>query len=241
MTTIQRRVYRHARHAYQAVANRPYAARRRDLAKLLSEFVRSGVLVFDIGANMGHYTDVLLALGARVVAVEPNPDLARTLARRYPVIVEQVAVGAAPSISPLHLGRDPGHSTLSHDWLVRAPISDRWSGDTVTVQVVTLERLIETHGCPDFVKIDVEGYEAEVLRGCERMPRALSFEYRCSQLDVAKECVALLRGFEFNSVGSEASTFRGAWCAEHELLARLATRRGFSPDAYGDVYARRAQ
>ena len=238
IATFQRHVYRHARHAYHAVANRPYAERQRDLAELLGDFVHPGDLAFDIGANRGDYTDVLLVLGARVVAVEPNPRLARGVASRYPVVVEQVAVGAAPGVFPLHLGNDPEHSTLSQEWLVRAPTSGRWSGDTVNVEVVTLARLIERHGRPDFVKIDVEGYEAEVLRGCAEMPRALSFEYQCSHFDVAKDCLGLLRGFEFNSVGSGASTFGEDWCDELEMLGRLTATCDFSGAAYGDVYAR---
>lgn len=239
IATIQRRVYRHARRAYHAVANRSYAERQRDLVKLLGEFVRPGALAFDIGANRGDYTDVLLMLGARVIAVEPNPDLARALASRYPVVVEQVAVGSAPGVLPLHLGNDSEHSTLSQEWLVRAPTPGRWSGDTVNVEVVTLARLIERHGRPDFVKIDVEGYEAEVLRSCAEMPRALSFEYQCSDIDVAKDCLALIDGFEFNIVDSGASIFREGWCDQLEILARLTARCDFSGVAYGDVYARR--
>ena len=235
---VQRRLYRHARHAYQAVANRQYATQRRELARLLGTFVRRGDLVFDIGANRGEYTEVLLVLGARVVSVEPNPTLARTLSSRYPAIVEQVAVGSEPGVLPLHLGKDLQHSTLSTEWLRRAPGADRWAPETVDVEVVTFSELVQRHGRPEFVKIDVEGYELEVLRGCDELPRALSFEYQCSDFGVAQNCLSLLHGYEFNALASGETAFRDEWCDDAEMLTRLESRCGVAPSAYGDVYAR---
>ena len=61
-------------------------------------------------------------MGVRVVGVEPNPELALEIGRRYggrPV--EAGAVGAEPGRAELSLGRDTGHSTLSKDWIERAP------------------------------------------------------------------------------------------------------------------------
>ena len=232
---LQRHSYRHVRRAYQAVANREYARKRHELTVLLSGFIKRRDLVFDIGANRGDYTDVLLGIGAKVVAVEPNRVLADRIRAHYPVVVEHAAVGAAPGRLPLHLGIDPGHSTLSDEWLTDAPTQDRWSGHTVTVDVVTIDELTARHGAPAFLKIDAEGYEAEILRGSGHLPPTLSFEYQCSALPVADECLALLDGYRFNEVPSDGTTFTHDWCDAAELRTRLGAE---DPAAYGDVYAR---
>lgn len=179
-------------------------------------------LVFDIGAAHGEYTDVLLRIGARVVAVEPIPFLAERLRKRYPVAVESVAVGATAGRLPPHVGGNPRLSTLSEAWLKRAPAHHRWTGETIDVDVTTVTDLSRRHGQPAFVKIDVEGHEAEVLRSCDRFPTALSFEYQCPDLSVAETCVSLLQGYEFNNVEMYGHAFTGGWCDAQTIMKRLA-------------------
>ena len=48
-----------------------------------SQFICPGELVFDIGANTGHLTQVFLSLGARVVCVEPHPDCVKALKKKF--------------------------------------------------------------------------------------------------------------------------------------------------------------
>jgi hypothetical protein len=87
--------YRHVRSAYQLAANRRQYRFERQMRALLAQFVRRGDLVFDVGANEGAYVNHFLGLGARVVAIEPIPELAVTLERRYRrVRVAQAALGA---------------------------------------------------------------------------------------------------------------------------------------------------
>ncbi len=132
---------------------------------------------------------------------------------------------------PLHLGIDSGHSTLSDDWRAKAPTQDRWSDSTVTVA-----ELAARHGDPAFMKIDMEGYEAEVILGCAQLPPALSFEYQCSDLSVTDDCLKQLDGYEFNQVPSNETQFVDRWCSAAELQARLGA---YDAAEYGDAYARR--
>lgn len=225
--------------------------RQRGLRRLYAPFVGEGDLVFDVGAHVGDRSAAFAALGARVVALEPQPRMARWLrrlvGRHERVVVREEAVGARPGVEKLAISRrTPTVSTLSRSWRARAAEANpgfagvRWE-DTVEVPVVTLDGLIERYGVPRFCKIDVEGWEAEVLRGLSRPLEALSVEFVAGQLDVAEACVerlADLGAYRFNVVlGEERRWLFDAWRSGEELLGWL--RSGAGGASSGDVYARR--
>jgi FkbM family methyltransferase len=237
--------YRVGRNAYQRLFNREYhVARVRDKA-FFRQFVTEGGLVFDIGANEGRLTQVFSEIGARVVAVEPNPRLAARVRARYGslrVTVEGLAVGDEAGTAELRLGRDNGHSTLSADWQGAAlDAARRWEG-SVQVPVSTLDALIARHGRPDFVKIDVEGFEPQVLAGLTEPVPALSFEFLCAAPEVAPRCIARLGelgDYELNIArGEEHELDPAAWTDAATLAERLAALHAEDPEGYGDVYAR---
>jgi FkbM family methyltransferase len=244
--------YRPARNAYQSVFNREVYANRRQDRAFFRQFLRPGALAFDIGANEGRLTETFVELGARVIAIEPNPQLAARIRARYAagragrVAVEAVAVGAEAGVATLQLGRDSEHSTLSADWqdALRDEGADgRWAG-TVDVPVETLDRLIDRHGRPDFVKIDVEGFEPQVLSGLHSPVPALCFEFQCRAIALARtsvELVVALGAYEFN-VGRPERTVLAAdgWTGPERALEALESIHRHEPKGYGDVYARLA-
>jgi FkbM family methyltransferase len=240
------RAYRVVRNTYQLLFNREYhLARVRDKA-FFRQFVPTGGLVFDIGANQGRLTQVFAEIGARVVAVEPNPALTARVRARYGsarVTVEGAAIGDQEGTAELSLGRDSGHSTLSTDWqdAIGDAATDRWDG-SVEVPVTTLDALIARHGRPDFVKIDVEGFEPQVLSGLHEPVDALSFEFLCAAPELAPRCIERIRAlghYEFNLArGEEHDLAPGEWTGPDEILARLDELRAADPESYGDVYAR---
>jgi FkbM family methyltransferase len=171
-------MYRPARLLHRAL----YGSERRALRDGLSlygEFVQRGDLVFDIGANIGAKTEIFLLLGARVVAVEPQPEpveeiRARCIGHEPNLIVVQKAVGAKAGRSILHMKRQSGQSSLLEQW-------EGVDAGEMVVELTTLDALIEQYGFPSFVKIDVEGFEDQVLAGLSKRLPCLTLEYHCSE------------------------------------------------------------
>jgi len=169
------------------------------LRKLYEPLVKPGHLVFDVGAHAGDRTACFNGLGARVVSVEPQPLFARFLTfvnqRHDRVTVLRGVVSSKPGRQVLHVNsRNPTVSTLS-DQFVQAAQSDHqnWEGQRwdrqLEVDALTLDLLIEEHGIPDFIKIDVEGAEYDVLCGLSQAVGALSFEFTLIQRALAHECL----------------------------------------------------
>ncbi|KAF0285908.1 hypothetical protein BA899_01700 [Spiribacter sp. SSL99] len=206
--------------------------------------------VFDIGAHLGDRSLAFAALGAPVVALEPQPALRPLLAwrlRRYPrAQVSGEAVGDHTGEATLALSdRHPTLASVNAQW--RAEIGQRnasfshvaWER-TVTVPMITLETLIARHGVPGFCKIDVEGAEEAVLDGLQQPLPALSFEYVAGSLARARACVDRLEAlgdYRYNvTVGEQRRLQFTVWQSAQGLVEWLggpAQRAGS-----GDVYAR---
>lgn len=202
--------------------------------RFLGQFVRRGDLVFDVGANVGEYALTFQQLGCRVVAVEPNPQLAS----RIPGIVEQAAVSARPGEAVLLIGKrdreatiDPGYTTLL-----------RGRGEElaeVPVPVTTLDALADKHGRPAFVKIDVEGHELRVLEGMSFTPPKLSFEYHPALAGTAASCLELLeqRGYRFRGTIGFAYVWRTEMTDAAGMARLIQAVQQDDRLLFGDVYA----
>jgi FkbM family methyltransferase len=243
---VARWPFRHARtfRPRDALTARRLRARRTAFYRPL---VPRGTTVFDVGANVGNRVESFLALGATVIAIEPQAECAAQLRRRFGrvagfVLVEQAA-GREPGSSILRIPAASTIATLSTDFIRATQASGRFAEYTwdreVDVPMTTLDALIEAHGDPSFCKIDVEGYESEVLAGLTRPLRCVSFEYTPETVDVAVRCVDLLTAlgqYEFNASRGESMRWVfGSWIGGEAIKRWLAAEQ--YPD-WGDVYAR---
>ncbi|MCL7929836.1 FkbM family methyltransferase [Halomonas llamarensis] len=224
--------------------------RQRGLKNLYRPFLLPGTLAFDVGAHLGDRSAAFHSLGARVVALEPQPLLTRWCRR---------IVGNDVILLPLAAGATPGHAELaiSPANLTVSTLADQWReqigrhnagfahlhwAERERVNVTTLDALIAEYGEPAFIKIDVEGFEADVLAGLSQPVAALSVEFVSGALEVSHACVkrlSALGDYRYNIVAGEQRTFRwSGWKSDAEVHAWLAA--GADRLASGDIYACRA-
>jgi FkbM family methyltransferase len=223
--------------------------RLRKMKSLYSRFLSPGSLCFDIGSHLGNRIRAWHALGATIVASEPEPHCFAVLNRFYGkkenIHLLQTGLGSRQGEATLYIcDTSPTLSTLSTRWMntvqtVASFEGIRWDR-TETVPVTTLDRLIEMYGVPEFIKIDVEGYEAEVLRGLTVPVRTISFEYLPASIRVAYEAVEELDrigNYHFNI--SVRETMELSWDEWHTKERLIAYFDSLEPgDPSGDVYAR---
>ncbi len=213
-----------------------YEDAKRDAAMdaLYARFVRVGDLAFDIGSHVGDRIGSFRRAGARVVALEPQPLCARAVRAIYAgdeaVTLIEAACGPRPGTLSLRVNsRNPTVTTASADFIKAADGAGGWEGqvwdETIEVPVTTLDRLMAEHGRPAFAKIDVEGFENEVLAGLSVPLPALSFEFTTIQREVALQCLDRLAslgayGFDVALGESQTLTFN-RWITKAEMADHI--------------------
>jgi FkbM family methyltransferase len=219
------------------------------MAGFYSQFVPAGSVCFDVGANIGNRVKVFLKLGAKVVAVEPQRQcqrILRTLFQGDPnfTLVPQ-AMGAAEGQAEIAIADVSTVSSMNVEWIEKVRSTGRF-GDVqwsrkVTVPVTTLDKLIDAHGLPAFIKIDVEGYEYQVIQGLSRPVKALSLEFTPEFLDSTFKCIdhlSNLGAVRINySLGESMGFASDDWLTAAEAKRDLETFRNRT-DVFGDVYFR---
>jgi len=239
LAPVQKHAPRFVRSLYRSAAQRWVT--RRGL-QLYRAFINPGDLVFDVGAHEGERTGVFLALGARVVAVEPGESSVAVLERQFGAHqqVEIVPRAAADTVGEADLfvcSEASTLTTMSRDWMTGRFSDYEW--DRVErIKTTTLDALISEHGVPAFCKIDVEGFELDVLRGLSQAIPALSFEFVGENLQAVNQCLDRLQEIGFGAFNYSLGESMRLECDRAISRGELSERLGAQVDStWGDVYA----
>lgn len=219
----------------------------------IAQFVCPGDLVFDVGAHEGKKTQIYLALGARVICFEPQPECVAILKNKFcenkNVIIEEIGLGdSEKSLWLFQCSQANTISTFSFEYTQKGRFVDHnYQWDTmINLPITTLDKMIAKYGVPQFCKIDVENFEYEVLKGLNTPIKCISFECNTEWLENAKKCFELLErlGYKkFNfAVGERDWLLFSEWCKgpvfyEQLLMESQDPKWADCWGLWGDVYA----
>lgn len=150
--------------------------------------IHAAPIAYDVGMNNGDDTAYYLAKGYRVVAIEADPALCAQAQDRFAAEIREkrativnLGVAAAPGVLTFYRHSNPVLSTFAPpaERVSRAALRDPAGFTEMPIEVRRLSDIVSFHGTAEFIKIDVEGYDALCLRDLDQRgirPRFLSAE-----------------------------------------------------------------
>lgn len=223
------------------------AANRQNRLNMYKEYISTGDLCFDVGANIGNRTEIFLQLGAKVVAVEPQESCAAILENKFgaKIHLEKTGLGAEKGEMEMFIADESTISTLSSEFIEKTKNNkfknNSWNSKVI-IPITTLDDLVLKYGLPAFCKIDVEGFEAEVLKGLSTPIPKLSFEYNVPELSGNIQfCLAYLnnlsKDYVYNyCVGESMKPALTNWQTFEQFKVTTSGPPFLSSD-FGDIYA----
>jgi FkbM family methyltransferase len=198
---------------------------------------------------MGNRIDPLLHLKTKIIAIEPQKKCWHFLERKF---------GDKITIVPMGLGEEEGEkifyisntsvlSSFSKEWIDAVEESKRFErynvnwGKTERMKMTTLDALIRKYGIPQFIKIDVEGYELEVLKGLSIPINVISFEYTVpEQTEKLISCIRQIERINedilFNySIGESMELDMLEWITAEKIINHIYSEE-FQNTYFGDIY-----
>jgi FkbM family methyltransferase len=220
-----------------------------EFAKMLSFYgsiVKKGDLVFDVGSNNGERAIVFEKLGAKLICVEPQQTCVKLLKQYFGknenVVIVDKACGAAPGAGEISICDEADTiSSMSEKWIQSGRFSNEFHWEKKqAVEIITLDMLVEKYGVPVLCKVDVEGFETEVLKGLHKKAGVLSFEFTQEFFDDAETCMNLMDALgntSYNfSLAEEMSFEMKDFSSRTEVIAKL--KENPTADLWGDIYVK---
>lgn len=214
-----------------------------------NKFINPNDLVFDIGANNGNRVRPLLNIGAKVVAVEPQKECQNILKRKFgnKIRIVPMGLGETEEIKDFFISNGHTLSSFSKEW-IQSVKEDRFKDYTwdksIKIKITTLDKLIEEYGLPKFIKIDVEGYELEVLKGLTCAVDLVSFEYTVpEQIQRAIDCISQIEKYnseiECNFSNGESMEYALKNWVNSTYFKNYISTPEFISTGFGDIYVRK--
>ena len=218
---------------------------------MIRNLVKPGDLVFDVGLNIGDKSEVFLSLGAKVVGFEPQIECYNYSVSRFSnnnnFVAENVALDNKVGTEKIFIASYHTISSMSEKF-IRETKKERftefnWNNERI-INVDTLDNMIEKYGKPNYIKIDVEGYEYNVISGLNTPIDLISIEFNAELCQETLKTIDFIDDLnsgktEFNYQYTVNDHFKFSnWITKEEIKNYLSSVNDFKIE-FGDVFCRK--
>jgi FkbM family methyltransferase len=207
-------------------------------------------LVFDVGSNMGDKSEIFLNLGAKVIGFEPQNECYELTKEKFKsnnnFIPKNIALSNNSGVEIMYVANHHTISSMSHEFISETKKS-RFKGanwdEKIEVKTDTLDNVILEYGTPNFIKIDVEGYELNVLKGLSKPINLISIEFTPELCESTINCIEYIDNINSNNTdfnyGSRNDDFFKfeEWLDKKTIKDYLMSVNDYVFE-FGDVYCR---
>lgn len=218
--------------------------------RIFESIIKPLDIVFDVGSNIGDKSDIFLNLGANVIGFEPQQECYLYTIKRFGnnnrFRCENIALDSKIGISTIHIASYHTISSMS-EVFIKESKKERFAeyswNSKREVKTDTLDNMIERYGKPTFIKIDVEGYELNVLSGLTNPVDIISIEFNPELCENTIECVNYIDNLNgnntlFNYGYRNDEDFKyETWVDKSEIISYLRSVNDFKFE-FGDVYCK---
>ena len=222
---------------------------------LYDKFLKEGDLCFDLGANTGDEARNLLDMGMKVISVEPVEYCIKYMNKRFKkdikkgnMTIERAIVGNEIGEGVVNVCTANAMSSVDNNYgkimKERVECSNLEWNEKEKVPMITLNSLCEKYGIPKFVKIDVEGYEYEVLKNLKYKIPAMSIEFYLDfgedYKKITRDCIRKMESlgnYEFNiTLREQMLLLYEDWKSGDEIIQTLDLLN--KEIIFGDIFMR---
>lgn len=199
----------------------------------LKQFILNPNVIFDVGANKGQYSTLLIQHypKASIYSFEPNPNTFEVIKNSIGDKINLFNIGMGESLGQLDLHFDKNDETsvqATSDPEILKEIAKTENITSVKIEIDTIDNFCATHKIEeiDLLKIDTEGFEIEVIDGAQKMLsaskiKAIQFEFNEVNIirkHFLKDFYDLLPGFDLYRIHPKGLVPLGEWTAKHEIF-----------------------
>lgn len=208
-------------------------------------------LIFDVGLNVGNKSEYFLLNGAYVVGFEPQQDCFlkafQRLSKFEKFKAENIALSKEEGESYIYKSEADTLSSMSTEFIDRVKNirfnGVKWNQTPDKIKVSTLDNMILKYGKPKYIKVDVEGYEYEVLQGLTSPVQYISIEFTPELYKNTEKCLNYLnelgnKNCSYNYIYRENDHYMfEEWVSLQEIKNYLSSVNDFIYE-FGDVFIR---